>query len=436
MKIQVEAVSPVEKKVVVEVDAERVARELDKAYQLLGRRVKLRGFRPGKAPRQVLEKNFRDEVERDVVNRLVDLAFGEAVSDHGIEAVAPPRADVAEPGLQPLQPLRFSVRVEVKPELQPRDYKELEVSRRPAQVTDEMVTKELEALQESLSRLQPVEGRDAAAQGDYAVIDHVGTVEGEPFEGGKAEGVTVRVEEGDFFAGFFPQLAGLQVGQSREVEQPFPADFRVEALRGKTGRFAVTLRALQVRHVPALDDAFAKELGAPGVEDLASLKADLRRRIEVREKQREKGEIHDAIVKAALARNDFEVPPALVERAIDSMLEGAAQRFARQGLDMRQMELDVARLRGDLREQALLQVRGALLLEAVADAEKIEPSEADIEAEIGRIAEENHIPLEKLRPQLRSAESRAALRNRLREDQVLAFLATHAKIIDAAPEPK
>lgn len=434
MKIQVEAVSPVEKKVVVEVGAERVARELDKAYESLGRRVKLKGFRPGKAPRQVLEKNFRDEVERDVVNRLVDLAFGEAVSDHGIEAVSPPRADVAEPGLQPLQPLRFSVRVEVKPELQPRDYRALEVSRRPAQVTDEMVEKELEALQESLARLQPVEGRDLAATGDYALIDHVGTVEGEPFEGGKAAGVTVRVEEGDFFAGFFPQLAGLKVGEVRDVEQPFPADFRVEALRGKTGRFAVTLRGLQIRNAPALDDAFAKELGAPGIEDLASLSADLRKRIEAREKQREKGELHDGLVKAALAKNDFEVPPALVERAIDGMLEGAAQRFARQGLDMRQMELDVARLRGDLREQALLQVRGALLLEAVADAEKIEPSDADLEAEIGRIAEESHIPPEKLRPQLRSAESRAALRNRIREDQVLAFLATHAKISDAAPE--
>jgi len=434
MKIQVEAISPVEKKVVVEVDAERVARELEKAYESLGRRVKLKGFRPGKAPRQVLEKNFRDEVERDVVNRLVDLAFGEAVEDHGIEAVAPPRADVAEPGLQPLQPLRFSVRVEVKPALQPRDYTGLEVTRRPAQVTDEMVQKELLALQESLARLQPVEGRDVAAAGDYAVIDHLGTVDGQPFEGGKAEGVTVRVEEGDFFAGFFPQLAGLQVGEGRDVEQPFPPDFRVEALRGKTGRFAVTLRGLQVRQAPTLDDAFAKELGAPGVEDLAGLQADLRKRIEAREKQREKGELHDALVKSALAKNDFEVPPALVERAIDGMLEGAAQRFARQGLDMRQMELDIARLRGDLREQALLQVRGALLLEAVADAEKIEPGEADLEAEIGRIAEESHIPLEKLRPQLRGAESRAALRNRLREDQVLAFLATHAKISDAAPE--
>jgi trigger factor len=434
MKIQVESVSPVEKKVLVEVDADRVARELDRAYGALGRRVKLRGFRPGKAPRQVLEKHFRDEVERDVANRLVELAFGEAVSGHGVEAVAPPRADIAEPGLQVAQPFRFTVRVEVKPRLEPRDYKGLEVKRRPAAVGDRMVDDELLRLQEAFSKLVPAEGRDEAREGDYALVDHEGTVEGRPFEGGKAEGVTVRVQAGDFFAGFFPQLAGLRIGETREIEQAFPAAFRVEDLRNKVARFRVTLRGLQVREVPALDDAFARGLGAPGVETLEQLRADLRKKLDERERQRERSETNDALVKAALARNDFEVPPALVERAIDSMLEGAAQRFARQGLDMRQMELDIARLRGDLREQALLQVRGALLLEAVAEAEKIEPSDGDLEAEIARIAAENGVPVEKLRPQLRGAESRAALRNRVREDQVLAFLAAHAKIEDA-PAP-
>jgi trigger factor len=434
MKIQVETISPVEKKVVVEVDASRVGRELDKAYADLGRRVKLKGFRPGKAPRQVLEKNFRDDVERDVARRLIDLAFGEAVSGHGVEAVAAPRADITEPGLQAEQPFRFTVRVEVKPQLTPKDYKGLEITRRKAVVTDAMVDKELEALRDSLAKLVPVEGREVAAEGDYALIDHEGTVDGQPFEGGKAEGVTVRVADGDFFAGFFPQLGGLRVGERRDVEQGFPADFRVEALRGKTARFGIVLRGLQTRQVAALDDAFAKGLGAPGVENLEQLRADLRRRIEVRERQRERAEVNDAVIKAALAKNDFEVPPALVERAIDSMLEGAAQRFARQGMDIREMELDVARLRADLREQALLQVRGALLLEAVAEAEKIEPGDAELEAEVGRLAEEAGIPAEKLRPQLRSAEARSTLRNRVREDQVLAFLATHAKITDAAPE--
>lgn len=430
MKIQVEAVSPVEKKVVVEVDAERVARELDKAYAQLGRRVKIKGFRPGKVPRPVLEKNFREDVERDVVERLVNLAYGEAVSEHGVEAVSAPHVDVAEPGIQPLEPFRFTARVEVKPAISPKDYRGLEVKRRPARVTDEMVDEELKRLQDAMSKLVPVEGRTAAEDGDWALIDHDGTADGAPFEGARAEGVTVRVTAGDFFAGFMPQLAGHAIGETVEIAQAFPADFKVEGLRGKLARFQVTIRGLQTRHTPALDDAFASGM-APGIETLEQLKADLRGRIEAREKARERSEVNDGVVKAALARNDFEVPPALVERAIDGMLEGAAQRFARQGLDMGQMGLDAARLRADLREQALLQVRGALLLEAVAEAEKIEPTDADIEAEVTRIAEENGIPLQKLQAQMRGAESRAALRNRVREDQVLAFLAGQAKIEDA-----
>jgi len=430
MKIQVEAVSPVEKKVVVEVDAERVARELDKAYLALGRRVKLRGFRPGKAPRPVLEKNFREDVERDVVERLVSLAYGEAVAEHGVEAVAAPRVDVAEPGLQPLQPFRFTARVEVKPAISPRDYKGLEVKRRPAAVTDAMVEEELQRLQEAMSRLVPVEGREEAREGDWAVIDHDGTADGQPFEGARAEGVTVRVAPGDFFAGFMPQLAGHRVGEAVAIEQAFPAAFKVEGLRGKLARFQVTIRALQVRHTPALDDGFAKGM-TPGIETLEQLRADLRRRLEERERARERSETHDAVVKAALARNDFDVPPALIERAIDGMLEGAAQRFARQGIDMDQLGMDAARLRADLREQALLQVRGALLLEAVAEAEKIEPSDQDLEAEVARVARESGLPLAQLQAQMRGAEARAALRSRWREDQVLAFLAAQAKIEDA-----
>jgi trigger factor len=434
MKIQVEAVSPVEKKVMVEVEPEVVARELAHAYGDLGRRVKLKGFRPGKAPRSVLEKNFRDEVEREVTQKLIEESFGEAVTGHGLNPVDSPKADVAEPGLQPREPLRFTLRIQVKPQLTPRDYRGLEIRRAPALVTEEMVEQELKALVNALSRLVPVEGRDEAREGDYALIDHDGTAEGKPFPGGKAVGVTVQVAPGDFFAGFFPQLAGLRVGQSLAIEHPVPADFRAEELRGKTVRFDVALRGLQERKVPALDDAFAKGLGAPGIETLEQLREDLRGKLLARERQREQAETSDALVKAALAINDFEVPPAMVERAVDTMLQGAAQRFAREGMDIRKLDLDAARLRGSLREQAILQVRGALLLEAVADAEKIEPGPADIEAEIARLAAANRVPVEKLRPQLGGAESMAALRNRVREDQVLAFLAAHAKISDA-PAP-
>jgi len=426
MKIQVEAVSPVEKKVAIEVDPERVAAEIAKGYASLGRRVKLKGFRPGKAPRHVLERSFKEQVEGEVLERLVGETFSEAVKRESITAVAPPHVHVEEPGLGEGRPLRYTARVEVKPRLEPRDYKGLEVAKRVPEVTDQMVSDELTRIQDSMAQLVPVEGRFEAQEGDHAVIDHEGTVGGQPFEGGKSEGVTVQVRPGELTDGNILALAGKKLGETLELDQAFPATYRVEALRNKVARFKITLKALKTRQVPSLDDELAKDLGIEGVATLDALRKRVREDLEKRERRRAEGEHKDALVKAALRKNDFEVPPALVERAIDAMLESTAERFARQGVDIRQLDLDVARLRGDLREQALLQVKGALLLEAIADAEKIEVADADVQAEIARMASEMGVPLAKVQQQIRSGEARSALRNRLREDKALALLSANA----------
>lgn len=426
MKIQVESLSPVEKKVTIEIDPDRVAQALSRGYQSLGRRVRLKGFRPGKAPRHVLERNFREEVEAEVLERLVQETFGEAVREHAIDAVAPPRVQIGEGGLGEGRPLAYTARVEVKPRLEPRDYRGLEVPRKTAEVTDPMVDEELGKLQQSMAQLVPVEGRFDAQPGDWAVVDHRGTMDGQPFPGGEAEGVTVQVAEGDLWNGFLPGLAGKRLGESLEVDQAFPADHRVPELRGKVARLAITLKALKTRVVPPLDDDLARDLGVEGVATLADLRARLRRDLEKQAARRAEAETRDALVKAALAKNDFEVPASLVERAIDSMLEGAAERFARQGIDIRRLDLDVARLRADLRENALLSVKGALLLEAIADAEKIEVGDADVKAEAARIAEEVGVPVAQVQRQIGGGDSLRALQNKIREDKALAFLSSQA----------
>jgi len=431
MRIDVENLSPVEKKVTVEVDPGRVVRELDRAYAGLGRRVKLRGFRPGKAPRQVLERNFRDDVERQVTETLVREAFEEAVQSNDIAAVAPPRVDVAGSGLDPTQPFKFTARVEVKPRLEPKDYKGLEVKHRPASVTDAMVQEELSRLQDSMAQLVPVEGRFEAQEGDYAVVDHATTVGGQPYANGTGSGITMRVSKGDLFQGFVPQLEGKKLGESVTLEQAFPADFTDEKVRNQVATFQVTLTALKQRNLPALDDAFAKDLGLEDVETADQLRGRVRTELEKREKRRADSELKDALVKAALAKNEFEVPPALVERAIDVMLQGALERFARQGIDVRKMGLDLPRLRADLREQALLQVKGALLLEAIADQEKVDVAEADFQQEIARTADELGVPLAKLQRQMGSPDARDAMRTRLREDRALALMTSEARIQEA-----
>jgi len=423
MKVQVEKLSPVERKVTVEVGPERVAREIERAYATLGRRVKIKGFRPGKAPRGVLERNFRDQIEAEVLERLVASTFEEAAKAESIDAVAAPRVQVAEPGLGVGRSLSYTARVEVKPVIEARDYRGLEVERKTAQITDAMVEAELERLRQSFTQMEPVEGRTDARKGDWAVIDYEGSVEGTVFEGGKAEGALVQVADGDFFKGEMAALEGRQVGDAFEIEQSFPAEFRDAALRGKQARFAIKLQSLRTQKIPALDDALAKEVGIEGVETLEALRARVRTDIEKREKHRSEAEQRDLLIRAALAKNEFEVPPALVERTLDAMMESTAQRFARQGIDIQQLDLDVARIRADLREQALHTVKAALVLEAIAEVEKVEVSAEDEKAELERRAVELGVPVSKLKVR---EEMRTALRQQIREEKTVALLAEHA----------
>jgi trigger factor len=295
-------------------------------------------------------------------------------------------------------------------------------------VTEEMVTAEVVHIQDACAQLVPVEGRDEAQEGDLAVVDHEGTIEGQLFEGSKAEGVTVRVAPGSVAEGNFPMLAGKKIGETVEIDEPFGEEHQDESLRGKSAKMKVTLKALRARQLPAQDDALAKGLGVEGIETLEALRARIRSDLEKREGRRADAELKDNLVRAALQKNDFEVPPAMIERAIDTMIEGAAERFARSGIDIRELKLDHARMRADLREQALLQVRGRLLLDAIAEAEKVEVTDEDLQAEVARLADELGTPLAKVQQQMRGKEAREALSNKIREDKALALMSSAATI--------
>lgn len=427
MKITVETPSPVERKLTVEVPPERIAEELTRAYAAMGRRVKLPGFRPGHIPRGVLERNFKVEVERQVAESLVQSTFFEAAGEHGIEPVAQPNVSLDGP-LVAGATFRYSARVEVRPAISPRDYRGLEVTRTAPVVADDAVQAELQKLQERLSTLEPLSGREVAEEGDWAVIDHDGTIDGLPFEGSVAKGVSVRAAAGKVEEGCLPMLVGKRVGETVEFDEPFAADHRNAALRGKDAHMKVTLRGLQTRVLPPIDDALAQKVGIEGIDTLAGLTARIRADLERREARRSESAFKDALVKAALEKNEFEVPPSLVEQAIDHMLEGTAERFARMGVDVAQLQLDVARLRGDLREQAIQQVKGALFLDALAELEKITVTDDDRAAEVARMADEMGIPLATVQKQMRGKEARTALDRRVREEKAISLLAQAASV--------
>jgi len=422
MKVQVEDVSPIEKRLQIEVEPSFVEKELSQAYAQLSRQVKLPGFRPGKVPRRILERKFKSEVEADVIRRVQLRAFIDAVKQHNLPAVGEPHLSGGT--IEASKPFAFTARVEVKPEITPKDYKGLTLKKFSTDVSEDKVEEQIERLRQSRITIEKLEGRDVAQRGDLAVIDFDATRGGQPFPGSTGRDITVKVADGEVVDGYLPQLEGVKVGETKTFEYTFPADYRVDAVKGQTATFTVTLKELRGKKVPEADDAFAKDLGH---ESFEALKARIRQDLERAARRSAAADERADVFQKLIERNDFEVPNALVERGIESMLERAFGQMQRNGFDFRRLNLDWNKLREELRPKSLTEVRGRLLLEAIATAEKLEVTDADLDAECEIISAETGVPLPAVKAQFKSEEGREALKSRALERKALEFVKSHAK---------
>jgi trigger factor len=423
MKVRIEELSPIERKLSIEVEQAKVAEELTRAYQTLSRQVKIAGFRPGKVPRRILEQRFKDQVEDDVIHRVVQTAFMDAIREHKVEAVGNPQ--VTNEKLKPDQPFTFEARVEVRPKVEPKDYKGLTLKKAVVEVPDAKVLEQIEQMRESQSRLEEVKGRDVAAAGDFVLLDFTATCEGKEFPGSKAEDITVEVSAGELIESHIAALEGTKVGGVKELDYAFPADYRVAEVAGKTAHFSLTVKELKTKVLPALNDDFAKEVGA-GVQTFDELKAKTRSDIERSLKNRAANEERDELIKAVIAKNPFEVPKAMTERALDLMLDGALRALSRGGVDPRQLGLDFDRLREEMRPRALSEVQGTLIFEAIAEKEALAATDEDFEKRLETISEQSSQPLSTVRKHFKDAEEKKGLFLRLREEKTIEFLKSQA----------
>ncbi len=424
-KFTVEVVSPIERRIKVEVEPERVVAETDRTYKTLSRQVKVPGFRPGKVPRRILEARFKQQVEGEVIQSLVEQSYREALLAHkDLLAVSSPRVTTED--FKEGEPFRYQAHVEVKPEVDPKDYQGLELKKGKDEVADALVDAELTRLRESLSSLIPVEGRTKAEKGDYAAVHYEGTIDGKPFAGSTAKDVTVEIAPGDFAAGNVEELTGATVGETREVPHTFAADHRLAELAGKTAVFKITLDGLKSRKLPELDDQLAKDVG--GGQTLAELKDRIRKELTDQATEKVDHDFRDGMMKALIEKNPFELPRSMVDHAADRMIESTLERFSRQGIDPRQMKLDFDRLRESMRPAAETQVRSALLLEAIAKKEQIEVKPEDLDARVKTLAEKLKAPEDKVRSHLLGQDGGEALGHQVREEKTIAFLESKAKI--------
>lgn len=422
LNVQVEELSPVVRRVRIDVPSERVSTVTDEVYKRLGRTVKLRGYRQGKVPRRVLEKHFAEQVRSDVAREVVQSTFDQALRDANISPVAQPSVEPGE--VTPGEAFQYTARVEVRPEVVLVQYKGIEASYEQAQVSDDAVQAQLAQMQESLSTLEPIEGRDVAEMGDTADISYevefVGT--GRPPQ--KRDEALVRVEAGRFIDGHGEALAGQKIGEVREIEEAFPDNEETtEELRGKTAKIQVTLKSLKRREVPAIDDELAKEMGK---DDLEALRAEIRENLQKEADEENKRNRRESIVRALIEKNPLEVPPSMVDNAAESMAIELVRGFIRRGLPVRDPQTLVAQFKAEGTERALFDVQGFFLLDAVAKAEGFEASADELQAKIEQIAEDENVPLETVKQQFATPDTLAGLASQLRRDKAYAFVEQEA----------
>jgi trigger factor len=417
-----EELGPSRKRLQVEIDAPTVQAEIDRAFALVGRQARLPGFRPGKAPRPVLERMFGEQVRREVLGRLVEESFHHVVHEHQLAVIGSPEidADVLAPG----EALRYSATVDVRPEIVLADVGGLDIVRPAAVVGEEDVQRVLQSLRESVAQLRPITDRNVVEAGDVVTLNLGSRMEGaEPV---RREGVLLEAGGGSFPLALERQLVGQHRGAHLRLEVPYPVDYANPSLAGRSVQFDVEVVDLRAKELPALDDDFARDHGRN--DTLDELRARVRADLERQAQERADGAVREAILDQLLARHPFEVPASLVERRCDAMLATLDVRLP-PGDDQQEA---LGRLREQLRPRAERDVRADLLLDAVAEREGLLPDESAVSREIETLAAQEQQSAERVRALYERPEARSALRVRLGRQRALERLVTFARIVPAS----
>ena len=399
--------------IVVEIESELMNKGAEVAYKKQRKNIRIPGFRPGKAPRKMIEKMygefvfFEDAIE-EIFPEVYDFAIGGNTEFKAVGRPSLENMDIAEDGTTTL-----TLSTEVYPEVTLGEYKGIEVSKAAAEVTDAQVEAELNQIAENIASVENVEDR-AAAMGDIANINFLGTVDGIAFEGGAAENFDLTLGSGQFIPGFEEQVVGMNIGESKDVNVTFPEDYNAKELAGKAAVFAVKLNKLSVKNVPAIDDELAKD--ASEFDTLEELKADIREKKLADAQKNIDRAFENAVVEAVAANATVEVPNALVEVELDNQMNDFAYRLQMSGMSVEQyakmMGGDLNTMRQAFKPMAEKQAKSNVVLTKVAEVEGISVSEEELEAEFAEMAKAYELEIEKIKEMVPTEEIKANLQTR------------------------
>jgi trigger factor len=429
LRVESREEGPITRWVEVEVPAAQVASAFERAYRGLAKSSRVRGFRPGKAPRSVLQKMYGAAVAEDLERDLVGDTLAAALQKSGVEPVCQPQVESDPPSEG--SPFVYRARCEVKPAFALGEWKGLTAQRPATGVGDEEVEAELESVRQRHATFVE-EGEGAvAANGHLIAMDFEGRIDGVAFDGGTAKDVTVEIGAGQLIPGFDEQLVGARAGEERIVRVRFPDDYAKEDLAGKDAEFQVRVASLRRREVPALDDEFAKDLGSD-FESLDQVRAKIRESMAASREQASKATLRRTLLDALIERTPFDVPPGLVEERLHRRLHDASHDLERRGVGRAHVDRQMARWEHEWRPMIERQVREEWLLAEVARANQIGAEDAEVEARIDRMAEAQGVDAAKMRKAYADAGVLDAIRGQILEEKAVEFLLAEAKVDEVA----
>lgn len=426
MSVQVETLEKNMAKLTIEVPAEELEKALQASYLKQKNQISLPGFRKGKVPRNMIEKMYGPEIFfEDAANQLIRENYGDAADESGIEIVSRPVIDITQ--IEKGKPFIFTAEVAVKPEVTLGKYKGVTVTKIDVTVTDEEVDAAVEKERNNNARTITVEDRPIQ-DGDTAVIDFEGFVDGEPFEGGKGENHSLEIGSHSFIDTFEEQLIGKNSGDEAEINVTFPEEYHAEDLAGKPAVFKVKIHEIHVKELPEADDEFAQDISE--FDTLAEYREDIKKKLAEEKEADAKRAKEDEAVRKISEDASMEIPEPMIETQIESMIDDFAQRITQQGLSFEQYMqfsgLTMDKLKEQVRPDAVSRIKSSLVLEKIAEEEKIEVTEEDVNAEVQRIADAYGMEVDKIEEIMGDAE-KESMKKDLAVQKAVEFVMEHVK---------
>jgi trigger factor len=382
MPVKVEDISPIKKKLSFDISWIEVKKELDSVYKDVGKNAKVKGFRQGKVPRNILESMYKEYAQEETITKLVNKYYWDALKDNHIVAVAQP--DIEQKGLEEEKNVTFTATVEVEPAIEPKGYAGLELEKEEHDVSDADVEKRLQEVRDMFATMEEIEADRGIGEGDFAVIDFEGTLDGNKLKEMKTDDYLLEMGSKTFVPGFEEQLTGMTKGQTKEIAIIMPDDYHASHLAGKEVVFSVALKNIKEKKLPNVDEKFIKNFDK--YETLDDLKKDILKTLDEENRARSTTTLKNLIIDKLLEANEFEVPPTFVNRQVSFMIADMQRRMTMRGMKQQDPSELYTRFYDLYKDEALKVVKTILLIKSIADQESVSVSDNEIDEKIKEIA--------------------------------------------------